>query len=449
MVEINNAAPITKEQMDSNYKPLLSNLQGNILRSHKKKYANHIFLEFSDDKTKIKAWIRKLAGTHVTSDDQIYTRSNDPFISFVLSYSGYQALGILEQNIPANWGFRRGMNNPETSKILGDDMETWEDKYKHPIHAMIIAASDNQPDLVSFTKGITQDLQNSSLIRRSFIEPGHIMLNKANRPIEHFGYVDGISDPKFFRYQLNGRSRIPWDPFAPLSLVLEPEPDGNGKNFGSYLVFRKLEQNVSEFRQLEERLGKQLVLAGGKGSDAEGLIMGRERNGTPTVGNLRVPPGQSQENNFIFDNDRLGQQCPFQAHIRKVNPRGDLNLALESKRRIARRGIPYGNRDRNSDGSLTLTDKPESGVGLLFMCYQSRIEAQFEFLQGSWANNKNFLMSNTGPDTVIGQGGKNHEQLWPVNSNPPTFIKFNFSDCIKVKGGEYFYAPSINFLKNI
>jgi hypothetical protein len=88
---------------------------------------------------------------------------------------------------------------------------------------------------------------------------------------------------------------------------------------------------------------------------------------------------------------------------------------VELGHRIARRGITYGGPLSATDN---LDDLPEKGVGLLFMCYQSDIWEQFEFIQRFWCNNPNFLepenssirgipanpnYDKTGLDAVIGQ----------------------------------------------
>ncbi|QMS90527.1 Dyp-type peroxidase [Nostoc edaphicum CCNP1411] len=58
---------------------------------------------------------------------------------------------------------------------------------------------------------------------------------------------------------------------------------------------------------------------------------------------------------------------------------------------------PYGT--EISDYS-NLDRLPTGGVGLLFMCYQSDIWEQFEFIQRFWSNNPTFLE----PAMSIGSG---------------------------------------------
>jgi deferrochelatase/peroxidase EfeB len=113
-------------------------------------------------------------------------------------------------------------------------------------------------------------------------------------------------------------------------------------------------------------------------------------------------------------------------------------------------GITYDDIRRNND----LEFHPERGVGLLFMCMQSMIENQFEFIQRSWANNNDFPQPYTGIDPVIGQGenrkkpnGEDVEQKWTDIDRKK--IPASFSSFVTMKGGEYFFAPSLAFFKSL
>ena len=124
-----------------------------------------------------------------------------------------------------------------------------------------------------------------------------------------------------------------WDPLAPLSLVLRPDPGVTDPDaFGSYYVFRKLEQDVMGFAVAEHRLADELGLEGSDRARAGAMIVGRYRDGTPLV--LSETDGfvPAKANDFRYEphltsvgtmapSDPLGVKCPFHAHIRKVNPR--------------------------------------------------------------------------------------------------------------------------------
>jgi deferrochelatase/peroxidase EfeB len=112
---------------------------------------------------------------------------------------------------------------------------------------------------------------------------------------------------------------------------------------------------------------------------------------------------------------------------------------------LARRGITYGKRKRR-EGEFA--DQPDAGVGILFMAYQSNIEERFEFILQRWASASNHRREHTGVDPIIGNTGLYTFTPEPVNR--PADRKYaNPFSVVTLKGGEYFFAPSINFLKSL
>jgi deferrochelatase/peroxidase EfeB len=173
-------------------------------------------------------------------------------------------------------------------------------------------------------------------------------------------YVDGRSQPLFLAddFRISGGVRAAerdgspigqWDPFEPLERVLRPDPFAPVADcLGSLVVFRKLEQNVRAFAAREQELADRLRLAGEERDRAGALIVGRFRDGTPVVVSPTGGWHPVHDNNFTYNQDPLGRRCPMHAHIRKVNPRGDVlrpkDVATDRLRRITRRGITYGQR---------------------------------------------------------------------------------------------------------
>jgi len=96
---------------------------------------------------------------------------------------------------------------------------------------------------------------------------------------------------------------------------------------------------------------------------------------------------------------------------------------------------------------------PTAGVGLLFMCYQRDIAKQFEYLQARLTNNPDHLRDQTGIDPIIGQArdGTAVLQQWPAQWSGcrEQRVPFRFYGFVTPKGGEYFFAPSINFLRTV
>lgn len=461
----------------------LENLQGNILRGHGRSHAVHIFLQFKDGKqAKVERWINRFAARITSAQQQLeeakqYRQYKIPgrlFLSFFLSARGYAYLGLAFPNT-SHADHQSTMMEQDRLRLNDPPKKDWEEGYRKTIHALVLLAADNEPSLLGETRRLLDRVKRYAEI--CIVEHGKVMRNAQGNAVEHFGYVDGRSQPLFFRSdiereQQEGDSTHIWDPSAGPNLVLAPDPYGrkewtsDGKvryrDSGSYLVFRKLEQNVRGFKGHAAKLAKTLGLTGSNAQRAAALVMGRFEDGTPVVLQSTASQPAPIPNNFTYNADPHGQKCPLHAHIRKVNPRQD------KSRRIVRRGITYGTRMREPKDNPSLEELPSEGVGLLFMCYQRNIQRQFQFLQHNWANEPGFPPEQepAGIDPVIGQlkppvninpvTGQSEvpeagQQKWPVQWGDPRkdHKHFDFYSFVKFKGGEYFFAPSLYFLKNL
>ncbi|MDJ0554259.1 MAG: Dyp-type peroxidase [Microcoleaceae cyanobacterium MO_207.B10] len=445
---------------DDKYKALLTDLQGNILKGHGRDHSVHLFLQFKPGKVnEVKQWIQSFARKYITSayqqaaEAKIYREQKvkgSLFANFFLSRYGYEYLEIKPFRMPKNPPFISGMKSDSIRNLFNDPVaEAWDTGYQDQIHALILMADDDVVDLLQEVNRMSQKLiKVAEILNR---EDGFVLRSKNNKAIEHFGYVDGVSQPLFLKRDIekdiekHGNDRK-WDSRAPLSLVLEK--DRNGKtddSYGSYLVYRKLEQNVRAFKeevhQLAEHIGINDELAGA-------LVVGRFKDGTPVTSSSVAKSDDT--NNFGLEDDAEGLKCPFHSHARKTNPRGDTgrvgsnvsydeSLETERGHRIARRGISYGEND--------ITRESASGSGLLFLCFQGDIENQFNFMQASWANQNNFVNVNTGPDPIIGPQNGTHK--WPTVWGEKETKECKFKTWVKMKGGEYFFTPCLSFLKTL
>ncbi|HEV7516231.1 MAG TPA: peroxidase, partial [Thermoanaerobaculia bacterium] len=226
--------------------------------------------------------------------------------------------------------------------------------------------------------------------------------------------------------------------------------------FGSYLVFRKLEQRVASFLATEQGLATALGLLGADRERAGAMAVGRFRNGTPLALCPAPPPGNVKAHNFndfnYFKEAETGASCPLHAHIRRLNPRTTSHVAMAGERghRIVRRSIPYGRRQGQDENPPTLKDAPDTGVGMLFMSFQANIADQFAFLQKVWANDtQKPEEARDGIDPLIGQAkGRPTKQLWSPRRCGKPNTAFDFAGHVGLLGGEFFFAPSIPFLLN-
>ena len=384
------------------------------------------------------------------------------FMSFFLSASGYTYLGFAFPNEPFhfdNAAFPCGMKAAR-HRLNDPPITAWEKGYQQDIHALVLLADNDEHFLLQEAGKLIESVKTHAAI--CAVEHGRVMRNAQGASVEHFGYVDSFSQPLFFQdrditgdRQEKDRSNV-WDSGVGPDVVLVPDPYGRKEDdrygrvvkyydSGSYLVFRKLEQHVRAFKTMEKKLAAVLSLTGEDAERVGALVVGRFKDGTPVV---LQPSAGRPTNNFTYDEDPDGEKCPLQSHIRKVNPRQkDIPL-------IVRRGSTYGKREKEPKDNPSFEELPLEGVGLLFMCYQKNIEKQFEFLQLVWANNPRFPgKQEPGIDAVIGQpdGSEASQQKWPAqwNDQREKHKPFDFYGAVTLKGGEYFFAPSLYFLRNI
>ncbi|TVV74520.1 Dyp-type peroxidase [Sphingomonas solaris] len=463
-------------------KAALADIQGNILDGHGRKATRHVFLRFGDDAAASRAFIRELAPLITSTLEQLtearafreHGVSGGPFLGFLLSSSGYAALEVAEKAPEPDDGgaFEQGML--ARADLLADpEAGELDEPYRQRIDAMVLIggnpdAADSwgsteteiaETRVVNILRG-RADIVAIEVGRAIFKDNGTDELGTHKiEGIEHFGYVDGRSQPLMLdelvereRDESDGISV--WNPTFPISQVLVPDPGSPSTEtgFGSFFVFRKLEQDVAGFKAREEEMGKDEAL-GAMGELMGATLVGRFEDGTP-VGLQRDDGGDNPVmNNFDYAGDPDGLRCPLHAHIRKTNPRGDsvreFGVSLEEERShiMARRGMTYGRRDRVVDPA----DKPHGGVGLMFMSFHNNLATGFEFTQASWANNPGFVRGGTGRDPVIGQRGSAAAEELTVRTTwgkrDAETAKASFGEFVRHKGGEYFFAPAISTLR--
>jgi deferrochelatase/peroxidase EfeB len=103
------------------------------------------------------------------------------------------------------------------------------------------------------------------------------------------------------------------------------------------LHFKMREQELADVPKFK---GEERELAGA-------MAVGRFEDGRPVTLSRTDGFRPAKENNFTYANDAGAFKCPFHAHIRKANPRGDIVREFglpeeeERKRRLTRRGITW------------------------------------------------------------------------------------------------------------
>ncbi|HEX5658876.1 MAG TPA: hypothetical protein VFX59_16895 [Polyangiales bacterium] len=331
---------------------------------------------------------------------------------------------------------------------------------------------------------------------------------------EHFGYTDGIGDPFFkgvgsHESNLIGGGKVTthspegkqgWEPLETGEFILgykdeafecpeAPSPKLLSHN-GTYMVYRKLHENTESFDDYLEHVGKEFP--GGKEALAA-KFAGRWRNGAPVskfptekeagefaerwnkakqeIASTSDPKEREEKkarfaalnqqfSAFDYRDDQSGGRCPLGAHIRRANPRSALEFcqagafetpgALANRRRIIRRGLPYGE-------SYTPEQRRDAqDHGIVFMALGASIRRQFEFVQQQWMNYGNDFQLANEKDALLGNHGKSERgatgsmvvQTDPKQPEPPFFCA-KIPRFVETRGGEYFFVPSLTALRMI
>jgi Dyp-type peroxidase family len=194
--------------------------------------------------------------------------------------------------------------------------------------------------------------------------------------IEHFGFRDGISNPKIDPDHTGATDVVP-----PGDVFLG-QPNSRGDRLatrwsdplfrdGTFQVIRKLAQDVAVLNKaVDANLPPRSKLSGSKREAARDALlarlMGRRKTGEPLV----EKPASVGDNAFDFDKDPDGDRCPVFAHIRRANPRDD----GETIPRILRRGMSYG-------APYRPREKAPVERGLIFQAYNASLAEQYEVVQ--------------------------------------------------------------------
>ena len=279
--------------------------------------------------------------------------------------------------------------------------------------------------------------------------------------VEHFGFNDAVSTPAVLGlwdnlHPTSDPSRVPgngkledgrWQPLAAGEFLLghvdeiyeipiAPQPNMLAHN-GTFMVYRKLQQQVDEFRAYLIDLAAQLPV---NADYIAQKIVGRRRDGSSFLDPYSM-------NDFLFGFDQTGSRCPLGAHIRRANPRDalDFETLLVNRHRILRRSYPYG---QLVPRHMSAPDVNQgAGQGLIFIALNSSISRQFEFIQRQWLNFGNELNQGDDRDPLTGAQDCSGRMVIPANAwdagDEPGLICPNLPSFVLTRGGDYFFLPGI------
>jgi len=474
----------------------LDEIQGDVLAGMQKNAELFIFFKIIDG-ARFKALAREYVIGRLTNGRSVQQRNRiiherrrlgelarEPWLGLNLAFTKdgmNQLLGASRPRLAPS--FERGADHPETIAALNDPPSAkWLPGFvSDRIDAVFLITGPN-PSFVTYHGNLLGERLGAA-IKPVYSEIGTVRPGR-QKGHEHFGFRDGISQPgirgltRVSRPSAAPNQGLPGQDLVwpgefilgypgqdPLDAVkpgpVTPLPAPWARN-GSYMVFRRLEQRVPEFRAFVAAQAARL----GIGSDLlASRMVGRWRSGAP----LELAPledkvwlgGDARRNNdFSYAGDAFQRACPYAAHIRKSNPRDDVpgGQADILTHRIIRAGIPFG------PELMPGETKTAHSRGLMFVCYQASIPRQFEFIQSHWADNPDFVGGKVRPgngspvtpgfDPIIGQAPGNGARAmdepypnYPAGNRRTTLDIPN--QFVVLTAAAYLFMPSITALRTV
>lgn len=449
----------------------LHDIQDNVAAPILMRYGRHIFFKFLDG-AKARAWLSNMFR-------RVNARQEEHGIRFTVNigftYEGLKALGLSQPSLNSfPQAFRIGMRGRahEVGDVGPHAPEHWEGGLGGPdIHAMGWIRTDSEQGREEAMRIIRAEMEAMGGVEIRFVQDTMALAhqNGIGSEGEHFGFADPISQPPIEGadvpwYPGDGVQQEDgtWRPLKPGEFLLgyedEADPQGAlGPNppelrlNGTYMVFRKLYQDVAAFRRFLATAAKSLY--GNDDKDHQDLVaakmMGRWRSGcpvdlSPDKDDLAIAADPERRNNFTYAGDDQGLRCPLGSHLRRSNPRAtQLKRSTAVRRhRLLRRGVEYG--PHLPDGML---EDDGADRGLINLFINADIERQFEFVQKEWMKGAEFIgLDPSEQDPINGVGGEGSQLSIPGAKQP---FLFDLPAFVLVKGGEYLFVPGLNALKGI
>ena len=451
-----------------------TDLQGFAVRGYNFPFARFLFLEISSDNGP--EFVGRLVG-HITTA-KIWDRKPSSVVNVAFTYKGLVNLKLPTASLlsfPVE--FVQGMK--ERAAILGDTGRNSPQKWDlvwnvGTVHAWLGVHAVTPMDLDSRCSELFALMQSTQGATLAGSQDASCLIEDG-RPTqrEHFGFIDGFGNPDYYGIYRNtqpGQGKLDnrgyWEPLATGELLLgypdeagelpvAPVPNQFAKN-GTFMVYRKLHQNIAAFRSYLDEQAHHYARDLGTTAAKEKLaakMIGRWRDGSPLElcpdfpdPSIVQDPGRST--NFTYSNDPYGIRCPLGAHIRRANPRDAFGFqgGLVNHRRITRRSLPYGPSIPEGD---PVNDADEHGM--CFIALNASISRQFEFIYQHWIGNGHDAGQGSDKDILVGnhEGRESFVIQGTDDPNNPPFVCGRLPNFVELRGGDYFFVPSMTALKMI
>ena len=486
----------------------LANIQGNVLAGFNKDQQRLLFFRLGDG-DRARSWLATMVDETATSEEvlafnELFRRARTrrggegstpqaTWLNVAVTYPGLAALGVGAAELAMfPEAFREGM--AKRAELLGDVEMSSPARWVGPfassdVHGVLLLATDDPAALSRLARVHTQRMAAHD-VQVVFDDTGSVREDQPGH--EHFGFRDAVSQPgiRGLTRRQNPDNREQGAPGQELlwpgefvlgypTQIRTPDPDAEeeGENHqpgpistsgpawtadGSYLVFRRLRQDVAGFHRFladtadrqgvsKERLGAKLV-----GRYPSGAPLERTEDEPKSFDPSKADPSVKDPsifeprkiNDFEFGDDDDGKLVPRAAHIRKAYPRDEKTPtggeADTQTHRIIRRGIPYGESFRD-DAPVGSPAAGDADRGLLFLGYQASLERQFEFVTSQWFNNADHPARSDGHDPIISQATRTKSFTLP-GGRPDHLTMQPF---IFTTGGAYLFQPSITALRRL
>lgn len=420
-------------------------------------------------------------------------------VNVAFTAAGLMALGAPERvrcTFPPE--FQDGIAASNRCVILGDTEESAPDKWEFggplhpPIHIVVVIHGATEADLnreCEFHRGIVATTGGAVAELPGTTQNGY----RPSGDHEPFGFHDGIAQPsirgitgdgvptgEFILGYENHYGLVPPVPVVPESLegsaLLRPlanpyQQAGPVRDLGfngSYIVYRKLQQDVAAFWNFMER---EAVRAKGRADVAHMLwiasrMMGRWPSGAPlAMTPERDDPSLHDHNEFLYDDDVDGFACPLGSHVRRTNPRAVLkpyavaqSLSMTEAHRLLRRARVFGPAlfdpavlQDSAAATKALNGLADDGVarGIHFFCVNASIKSQFEFVQQTWCNNPRFGGLTVNRDPITGDNARAGAPAthMEIPQRPVAYRTAALPRFVTVKAGAYAFMPSVTALR--